>query len=218
MFFWPHLELTEYEKRFNSAYGVPAIPENKAKGINAQPAKPAVLRRMYKVLLNNTVHSVAGLENIHLSAGIQISRASRIFALTFSGDVHAWRLRISLASGTEFTPKLPGGNYPVVSSLSPGGQWNFAATDIKQPLNTAGSNQMSFMQLPYIIDPNWELDPNESLLFDGTALTASALILEIGIHAWEFPGLIRGLEGPIPGENARMGAGPAIGTEDKGRC
>lgn len=212
MFYWPHLELTDYEKRFVAAYSTPAVPATKSSP--AIPGKPGVLRRLYKVILNNTAHAgVPGYEDIHLTGGVQISRASRVFGLTFSGDVHAWRLKMFLASGTEFTPKLSGGVYPMVSTLSPGASWNLAATTMDQPdnltINAVATRQIAMQQAPMIIEPNWELDQNETLMFDGEAQSVSALILEIGVHVWEFPGMTRGLEGPEKEEPPRMGAGPS---------
>jgi hypothetical protein len=202
MFYWPHLELTEYEKRFVGAY--------------KSGEKPGVLRRLYRVLLNNTVQdTIPGLEQIHLIGQVQISRAARAFALTFAGDTNAWRLRISTASGEEYTPKLV--SYPVVSTLSPGSQWNTLATDFSGPstpaVGEASLQQLARIQLPLIIEPNWELDPNETLIFEGFPLLQTAIMLEIGIHVWEFPGMIRGAEGPSG--PARAGGGPAI---QGGRC
>ncbi len=164
MYYWPHLELSEYEKRFVAAYQT--------------KDKPGVLRRTYNVPLNNTAQpTIPGLQNISLQGQVQISRASRVFALTFTGDINAWRLKISTASGTEFTPRFPNGVYP--------------------------------MQLPMIIEPSWELDPNESLIFEGQPIVETALILEISVHVWEFPGMIRGMDKMEP-ENPRMGAGPSL--------
>jgi hypothetical protein len=222
MFFWPHLELTEYEKRFVSTYGTPGVKADPKKGIKEVLEKPGVLRRTYKVLMNNTQHpTISGMEDIHLNGGIQISRASRVFALTFAGDIHAWRLRISLASGTDFTPRLSGGTYPMVCTLSPASSWNSACflSEPSQvnvsPVPETVSRQIAWQQLPFIIDPNWELDPNETLLFEGEPQNESALILEIAAHVWEFPGMIRGMDGPEKGEKPRMGGGPALST---GRC
>jgi hypothetical protein len=205
MFFWPHLVLTDYEKRFVNAY--------------AGGGKPGVLRRTYVTRLNNTAQAgIPGLENIHLNGQVQISRASRVFALTFSGDIHAWRIKVSTASGTEFTPRMTGGEYPMVCTLSPATSWNFdaSADGFQQPdnltINAIATRQIAWQQLPWIIDPNWELDPNESLLFEGTPQDASALVLEIAVHVWEFPGLIRGMDGPTPGALPRMGGGPSVNT------
>lgn len=215
MFEWPHLELSEYEKKFVGLYP----SENKP----GEVGKPGVLRRLYKVLLNNTQHAgVSGLEDIHLNGQVQISRSSRVFALTFSGDTHAWRLKISTASGTEFTPRFPAGTYPMVSTLSPGTSWNISATDMAGPdnltINAIPTRQIAWSQAPMLIEPNWELDPNEALMFEGEAQSVSALILEIGIHIWEFPGMVRGMEGPAQDMPVRMGGGPAIMPATGKRC
>lgn len=124
MFFWPHLELTDYEKQFVAAYKIPPTPEN-------PNGKPGVMRRTYKCLLNSQVNvNVPGFERVHLSGSIQIARRSRVFGLTFSGDVHAWRLNIQNASGEQFTPKAPGIDGvldPRVSAMVPGTSWNGGA-------------------------------------------------------------------------------------------
>lgn len=208
MFFWPHLELSEFEKQFVGAY--------------ASPGKPGVLRRTYGVTLNNTAQpTIPGLENIKLQGQVQISRASRVFALTFTGDINSWRLKISTASGTEFTPRFPNGTYPMVCSLSPAASWNIAAFLTAPAVvnaGVAGTEQISWMQLPLIIDPNWELDPNESLIFEGTveAGAPTNCILEIATHVWEFPGMVRAEDAKPTKENPRMGAGPAL--DSSGNC
>lgn len=219
------MEITDYEKRFVSAYTTEiqgkVDPATGKRGPNW--IKPGVLRRMYKVLLNNTQHpGVSGLEDIHLNGQVQISRCSRVFGLTFSGDTHAWRLKISTASGTEFTPRFPNGTYPMVSTLSPGSSWNNTATDMAGPdnltINAIPTRQVAWTQLPMLIEPNWELDPNESLMFEGLPNSVTAIILEIGIHVWEFPGMIRGMEAPIVDMPARSGGGPAIMPATGKRC
>lgn len=204
MFYWPHLELTDYEKQFVAAYKV--LPHKDAEG-NSVPGKPGVLRRTYKCLLNNVINTnVPGFEQIHLTDGVQISRRSRVFGLTFSGDVSLWRLNIQNASGEQFTPKAPGvsgASDPRVSSMVPGTSWNSGAGAMILPLysdtftvpddpDTRLMVQANGISLPLIIEPNWQFVPNEQLLFTGTPLTESAIILEIGVHVWEFPGMVEG--------------------------
>jgi hypothetical protein len=41
-------------------------------------------------------------------------------------------------------------------------------------------------RLPLIIEPNWELVPNEVLIFTGIPIVDGQIILEIGVHVWEF--------------------------------
>ena len=199
MFYWPHLDLTEYEKQFVAAYKVPPTEEN--------PGKPGVMRRTYKCLLNNVINTnVPGFEQVHLVDSVQISRRSRVFALTFSGDVSRWRLNIQNASGEQFTPKAPGVSGavdPRVSAMVPGTSWNSGAGAMILPLYSKllttpddppviTMTQANGMSLPMLIEPNWQFVPNEALLFTGTALVETAIVLEIGVHVWEFPGMVEG--------------------------
>jgi hypothetical protein len=164
MFFWPHLELTEYEKNFVGIYKTDPSADGKT------PGKPGVLRRTYKVLLNNVANpAISGQESVHNSGVVQIARRARIFGLTFATDVTQWRLNIMTASGESFTPTLPGQARPLVSTLAPG-----------------------FGTLPLIIEPNWELLPNQQLIFEGVCIVETAKILDIAVHVWEFPKMVAG--------------------------
>lgn len=168
MFFWPHLELTEYEKNFVGVYKT--------------DTKPGVLRRTYRVLLNNVANpAIPGQEQVHNSGVVQIARRARIFGLTFATDLTQWRLNIMTASGETFTPTLPGQSRPLVSTLAPG-----------------------FGTLPLIVEPNWELLPNQQLIFEGASITTDAKVLNIAIHVWEFPKMVAGAPpGTPPATGAR---------------
>lgn len=221
MFYWPHLELTEYEKLFVGRYSelLPVLgPDKKpiidpATGRPRMWRKPGVLRRTYRVILNNTIIlNVPEYAQIHLEGALQIARRSRVLGLSFSGDAHAWRLRINTASGEEYTPRLAGGTYPVVSAMVPGTSWNITSTDMAGPSplvfdGAVDAMQIAWMGLPLIIEPNWELVPNESLFFTGEPLTTDPILLEIAVHVWEFPGMVQGAPGPDKGQTPRMGGG-----------
>lgn len=221
MFYWPHLELTPYEKRFVSEYKeiVPVLGPDGKPIIDPQTgkpktwAKPGVLGRRYKTQLNNVINaSVPGLTQVRLDGSIQIARRSRVFALSFAGDVHAWRLNIYTASGEQFTPRLSGGNFPMVSAMVPGTSWNIASTDMAGPsvLTFDGAleaGQIANISLPMLIEPNWELVPNETLFFQGIPQTEDSIILEVCAHVWEFPGMVVGAAGPDKGQTPRMGGG-----------
>lgn len=226
MFFWPNLELTEYERRFVSHYktdvpmlGADGKPLKDKAGKIRMRTLPGVLHRTYKVLLNNIANNnVPGLETIHLTGTVKISRRSRVFGLTFAGDTNLWRLNIETATGEKMTPTLPGNDGPpVVSSMVPGTSWNaLASADMAAPtvitvVGPSDVRQIAFNSLPLLIEPNWELLPNESLIFTGTPIPASlatAAILEVAVHIWEFPGMVQGAAGPGP-DAARYGAGPS---------
>jgi len=198
MFAWPNLDLTDYERKFVRIY--------KTKD------KPGVLRRTYKVVLTDTAIPAKNLPIIQLSAPIQISRRSRVFGLSFSGNTDSWRLNVSNASGTQYTVKDAKLNQdPVVSSMVPGTLNNAVSLGaLSPPLGTTslgegiGPNQEksqilenSKQPFPFIIEPNWLLMPNETLIFTGTPIPVSALIgvttvvlpltLTIAVHVWEFP-------------------------------
>lgn len=210
MWTWPTCELTEYEKKFVRLY--------------KDDKYPGVLRRAYEVFFNTVADpQTPGLETVKLMGQVQIARRSRVFALGFAGNLGSWRLQIETASGEQMTPKPPmADGYPVVSSMLAGGLWNGLAAIGDQPivsgLETPGTNILTmfngnYSHGPLNIDPNWELSPNETLIFRGTAIEnqettefpmegAAQKLLSIIVHVWEFPNM--------DGKSERMGAGPQI--------
>jgi len=197
MFVWPNLELTEYERKFVRIY--------KTKD------RPGVLRRTYKVVLNDPAQVNSNLPIVQTTGQIQIARRSRVFGMSFSGNTDSWRLNISNASGTLYTVKTPRtGLDPIVSSMTPGTLNNAAALGgLAPPLTAAPSDGIgpnlensqvltnNKQPCPFIIEPNWLLLPNETLIFNGTPLHVNYrpvsttftpnLVLNIVIHVWEFP-------------------------------
>lgn len=197
MFTWPTLELTDYERKFVRIY--------KTKDY------PGVLNRRYKITLNSQPNPKANLPQIQLAGQIQIARRSRIYALTFAGNTDRWRLNIANASGTNYTQKSPRGQLdPVVTSMVPGNLHNGLSLGGQVlPItlgtpgfgigpNFEGDGQVFTGTQPYplLLDPNWTLMPNETLIFTGTPIDVSIagevpiippLVLNIGIHVWEFP-------------------------------
>ncbi len=203
MWFWPNLQLTEYEKQFVGMY--------KSKD------KPGVLRRIYEVQLASQAIPDANIPAVALTAKIQIARRSRIFAMTFSGNTDGWRLSVRNTNGTLYTMPTPRTNkFPVVSSLIAGSYANAASMGgVPQPLSLFGltlaqsvgpaiNNQalLPFMQstsnFPWQIEPNWVCQPNETIVFEGQDISPTyafgeggeakaAQILNISFYAWEFP-------------------------------
>ena len=204
MFTWPALELTDYEKQFVRMY-----KDEKFSG---------VLRRTYEVFMNSKADpQTPGLSAIKLRGQIQIARRSRIFGLTFGGNLGSWRLQIELASGEQLTPRSLGSDgFPIVSSMIAGSSWNALAAIGDQSVVTQDGRTMfngSMQRGPLVIDPNWELSPNETLIFNGTPIdnqtvTADPMtppaqkLLCIQCHVWEFPNMV--------GVTERMGAGPQL--------
>lgn len=196
MFVWPHCELTEYERQYVRLY--------------KDGKYPGVLRRTYEIFMNTVADPLTpGLETVKLKGVLQLSRRSRIFALGFAGRLGSWRLQIETASGEQMFPKSnQSDGYPIVSSLISGSAWNALSALGDQPMvsdfNPAGNLPSYFYgnhaNGPMLIEPNWELAPNESLLFWGTAIDNEAStdfpmagtaqkLLAISVHTWEFPGM-----------------------------
>lgn len=212
MFTWPALELTEYERRFVRIYRTRIVKQQNGKNVVVE--YPGVLNRRYKITLTSQALPDKNLPQIKLSDNIQIARRSRIYALTFSGNMDRWRLNIQNASGTQYTNKSPRGQLdPIVSSLVPGMNANaLSLGGLTPPLTgtpspgigpqisgTLNGQTIAGQQpFPLLIEPNWLLMPNETLIFTGTPLDVTTnifteqtvtppLTLTICAHVWEFP-------------------------------
>ncbi len=181
MWYWPKLQLTDHEKQF---VGIYKEVDDKGKTV-----RPGVLRRSYRLQLANQAQPTKNIPAVRLTDQIQISRRSRVFAITFSGNTDAFRLSVRNTNGTQYTNPAPRSQgYPVVSSLVAGSYYNALATGGKPiPLaynhasnltssigpNPGFSNQfMSGQQsFPWIIEPNWVCAPNETLIFSVTDIS-----------------------------------------------
>jgi hypothetical protein len=190
---------------------------------------PGVLRRVYEVFMNSEADPLNPLlTTVKLSGKVQIARRSRIFGLGFAGNLGSWRLQIATASGEQMTPKTDQADgYPVVSSMIAGSSWNGLAAigdqTVVSGMETPGTNLLSMFngsmtQGPMILDPNWELSPNETLIFNGTPIEnqettefpmegEAQKLLVITVHVWEFPNMM--------GTTKRMGGGPRIAKDEE---
>lgn len=199
MFPWPTIELTDFERKFVRIY------KNKQ--------YPGVLNRRYRVTLNSQAVPEKNLPVVKTTGQIQISRRARVYALTFVGNTDRWRLNISNASGTQFTNKSPRSHLdPIVSCMVPGNFHNAlslggvtppvpvaTSIGIGPAVNYINSIMTGCIPFPLLIEPNWVLVPNETLIFSGTPIPITVkangqeedfpLVLDIVIHVWEFPGM-----------------------------
>ena len=209
MFAWPTPELTEYEKRFVRLYREPKLDANGNTVIeNGEPAYwPGLLRRMYKVSLNNiAIPGVPPYEDgPHFSQQYLATRRTRVFGLSFFGDLGSWFLNIKSLSGEQFT-KDP----CLVSSMVAGTPFDANAA-IGEPIAALDAQFVIREQSQYgiMLDPNWVLDQNDGIQFSGE-LAANCnfdtenggwpiRILVIGIHVWEFPDMGRATRNQIQG-------------------
>ena len=192
MFTWPTPEITEYERKFVRLYREPKL-DAQGKPIPGQ-FWPGIIKRSYEAeLWNNPNPAIPRMANApQFIDKVQISRRARVFALTFAGDVYSWFLLIRTASGERYT------NEPcLVSSMTAGTNYDAQAFigEPSAPL-APGLAFESASSYALLIDPNWQLVPNETLYFEGSlapALTGGEVIpdrtLSIGVHVWEFPGM-----------------------------
>ena len=192
MFDWPKLELTEYEKLWVRHYKTQV-----GSGRNAR-ILPGVLRRTYERTISNST-TITDSEGLQPSEQIQISRRARVFGLTFTGALSNTRLQITNASGTLYTVRdsrtavdpyvsaLVGGS-PYMSGSLVGGKQSRTAVE-------AGTDTVSVLSgeqpRPLVIEPNWVLTPNETLIFNGdwddADNSTGVFVLGIAVHVWEFP-------------------------------
>jgi len=184
MFAWPKLVLTDYERLWVRPY----------KARVGNKLFPGVLRRTYERTISNDPE-ISGREGLEPSAQVQISRRARIFGLTFSGSVSHTRLQITNASGTLYTIRdARTGKDPYVSALTGGTPYmagaNIAAKRDPNAVGFDGGLVLSGEQaLPLLIDPNWVVTPNETMIFNGNwdDTGADTYVLNICLHVWEFP-------------------------------
>lgn len=207
MWYWPKLQLTDYEKQHV--------------GIYKTDTKPGVLRRSYQLQLASIAQPDNNIPTIKTIDKYQIARRSRIFAITFSGNIDMWRLSVSNTNGTQYTnPSQRSQAFPVVSSLIAGSYYNalsvggagLFSTPSLQYLgqsDSVGPNQdfsyqfsSKVQMFPWIIEPNWVCQPNETIIFQGVDIAPTWFIagesdeeiklrtvLNITVYSWEFPGM-----------------------------
>jgi hypothetical protein len=191
MFSWPLPELTEYEKKFVRLYRTPKLD---AQGRPTGEYWPGILRRSYQIqLYSQNVPEVDRLnQGPVFTDQLIISRFARVFALTFQGDPYSWLLDIRTASGERYT-----NDFCLVSAMCGGTNYNANGALIGEPLSEQGSAAQgsAASSLGVLIDPNWQLVPNENLIFEGRLAATldpavDRRVLSVGVHVWEFPNMM----------------------------
>lgn len=171
MSYWPRLVLTDYEKRFMQKY---ADPDDNRRG---------PLRRMYPGVLRLDADTRLPVQNFN------IARRSRVFGISFAGDIEHFRIQITDATGEQYTA------VPVyVPHLAPG-----YAQSLPGVVNGIGPQPLvgGFNDI-YIINPNILLQPNQTLTVSGFETEPRGFIpsegefdfqIDFTLHVWEFPGM-----------------------------
>lgn len=175
--YWPRLRLTPLEAKYSAPYG--DDPNKTQRG---------VLRRLYYGTLNfnNTIRQD--------TETFQISRRSRVFGLTASGDINQVEIQIIDVTGEQFTTDfIPLSNLIGGTNFDPRAFLvnNFGAAPGFQTGFVIGANTY----IPHIFEPNIVLAPNQTLNFNGRPINpdvieeGTQLHVSFCVHVWEFPGM-----------------------------
>lgn len=176
---WPRFKLTPEEAQYSSKYENPASNKN------------IVLRRFYPGEINITPTIRQDQETF------QISRRSRVFGFTASGDLNMIEIQITDITGEQFTTDyiplvvLLGGAIADPRSV----EYFQPGFFVAPPSNELGTNLLNFPPIsycPHIFEPNIVLAPNQTLSIQGRPIDpemAGPLHVEMCLHVWEFPGM-----------------------------
>ena len=188
--YWPRLQLTKRESERWASYYEP----NKM--------QRAVLYRAYNGELNFTSVIKEDTENI------QISRRSRIFAITASGDVHNTEVQIFDSGGEQYTMGFtPLMNLFLGNIGDPRGSASFNPLldgfFLTRRIAFGSAFGMYYSVAPHVFDPNIVLEPNQTLSIKGrnmvtlrnaTAQEPDNFVdlpptshVSFNFHVWEFP-------------------------------
>jgi len=172
---WPRFRLTPDEAKYSSKYEDP--------GKTTMP----VLRRIYYGFVNMTPSIRQDQETF------QISRRSRLFALTASGDVNMIEIQISDITGEQFTTDfIPLANLLGGTNYDPrGAGWNTNPAEFPGLIPIGQQIRAEYFS-PLIFEPNIALAPNQTITINARpispAITAD-LHASICFHVYEFPGM-----------------------------
>jgi len=186
--YWPRLRLTKEEQQRWTPYSAPKVLQKN------------VLYRTYAGELVMTMTNKEDTENL------QISRRSRVFALTASGDTANTEVQIFDSSGEQYTM----GYIPLANMLM-GTAPDFRSLGVYSSQGTSVIlNQVGFSipfvygvdsVAPHVFEPNIVLDPNQTLTIKGRNMrnlvqlpdppgptnTNETSTVCFNFHVWEFP-------------------------------
>jgi hypothetical protein len=214
---WPPLQLTEFEAEYVSHYQTP--------GEGDHPALPGVYRRAYPLGLQR-VRNFPGESDELVAQFVPSGRYTRVFAMTFSGDLNWWKLSLRTNPGEVLFEEA------LVSSLlnmqANGGSSKIQLTSSFFP----PSPLLSGCPLPLLFEPNIVLPGAANLKFEGDILpewdallnlldppqpdARTRSVLNILVHVWEFPDVLAAKNripprASKPGGSRQGGAGTAAG-------
>ena len=171
--YWPRLRITPEEHKYNSIYEDPTRTQYH------------VLRRIYPGELNFTSIIRQDTETL------QVSRRCRVFAFTASGDINLVEIKMSDISGEQYTTGfVPLANLLGGPAYDPRGAAFFNPAFTASPGVATGVVYDSFMALPFVIEPNIVLAPNQTLTVDARPINpeiVEPIHVDFNFHIWEFP-------------------------------
>jgi hypothetical protein len=176
---WPRFKITPEENQYSSKYE------------NPKSNKHIVLRRFYPGEINITPTIRQDQETF------QISRRTRVFGLTASGDINLIEIQITDITGEQFTTDfIPIMNLLGGSIADPRAMEDFQAPPVGSPpsggLFTGVTPIGPISYAPHIFEPCIVLAPNQTLSIQGRAIDPTMtgpLHVEMCLHVWEFPGM-----------------------------
>jgi hypothetical protein len=170
MSYWPRCVLTPWERKFMPKY---AEPNDNRRG---------PLRRMYPGVLRLDAEERLPVDNLN------IARRTRVFALSFAGDIEHFRVRVFDSTGEQYTADTV-----YVPHLIPG-----YANSQPGVINGLGPQPVSpgFNDV-WVINPNIVLAPNQTLTIAGFETEPRGFAqeeqndyqIDFTWHVWEFPGM-----------------------------
>lgn len=175
--YWPRFRLTPEEAKYNSKYEEPGKP------------KIPVIRRIYPGELNITPSIRQDQETF------QISRRSRLFGMTGSGDVNQLEVQIIDITGEQFTT-----DFVPLQLLLGGPSWDPRSIEFYNPIFLGPPNGLrtGFVVVmhptltPHIFEPNITLAPNQTVSFVARPIDpgrTGPIHVDLCLHVWEFPGM-----------------------------
>lgn len=172
---WPRLKMTREELEYCSKYWDP---------INK---KPNVLRRIYPGELDITSTIRQDQETF------QISRRTRIMALTAIGDIQQIEIQMTDIAGEQYTPDYISINNLILGTVADPRSLEYFDPAMSPATNGYWFGKMFLFSLsPCLFEPNIVQKPNQTLTINARPInpeTTDPLHVDINLHVWEFPGM-----------------------------
>lgn len=178
---WPVLRLTPEELRWNDYYDT------------ADGRRGVLMRTLSKTVTLDAAHTST-------SAFTVSSRRSRVFAITFAGDVTAMRVNVQSGSGEQYVGVGDFMHIPLLCGGSPHSTLNLGTPfPALYPSAAAGVTAVSHAARDWLfeIEPNIVLPGAKQLQFQFTlenpndpsisGQTPVTYVVEFVVHLWEFP-------------------------------